>query len=388
MEHKIFYGEYSLGHWIDLMLKGRIVIPEFQRAFVWKEEDVKKLIKSFEDNSFVPPVMVGAYKENENEEDYIIDGQQRLSSILLAWLNVFPTKKNQSNKNYANSNDDGDDDDDDDDNLSIDWNLNEIQDAVKIHKTTDREILVKNLEGYDRLDLSLNDNFLEYRLGFSYIKPGEKENHDNQKKFYAKLFKNINTTGIKLLDMEARNALYWFGGSKLKEFFDPGFTKNITINNKRLDFARILALLSECKKHENDFGKIIFHNIAKRYSGKKIEQYIIMYIESVISENKERFDISTFSSNNMKKIEECINHIGKKEYNSIIEADYELFGLIYFTLFKGKNIDVSKKDELKIKIKEKIDKREWYEKKTPSALKYIRGRLEDSIAIYSNFIKR
>lgn len=29
MNSKFYYGEYSLKHWIDLMLSGNIVLPEF-----------------------------------------------------------------------------------------------------------------------------------------------------------------------------------------------------------------------------------------------------------------------------------------------------------------------------------------------------------------------
>ena len=43
MENKVYYGEYTLKHWINLMLSGNIVLPEYQRHFVWRERDVKRL---------------------------------------------------------------------------------------------------------------------------------------------------------------------------------------------------------------------------------------------------------------------------------------------------------------------------------------------------------
>lgn len=42
MENKVYYGEYTLKHWIKLMLSGNIVLPEYQRHFVWCERDVKR----------------------------------------------------------------------------------------------------------------------------------------------------------------------------------------------------------------------------------------------------------------------------------------------------------------------------------------------------------
>ncbi len=42
MENRVYYGEYSLSHWIKLILKGNIKLPKYQRGFVWDESDVKK----------------------------------------------------------------------------------------------------------------------------------------------------------------------------------------------------------------------------------------------------------------------------------------------------------------------------------------------------------
>lgn len=30
MENRIYYGEYSLKHWIDMILKKKITLPEYQ----------------------------------------------------------------------------------------------------------------------------------------------------------------------------------------------------------------------------------------------------------------------------------------------------------------------------------------------------------------------
>lgn len=40
MENKIYYGEYTLKHWIKLILNGNIILPEYQRHFVWRERDL------------------------------------------------------------------------------------------------------------------------------------------------------------------------------------------------------------------------------------------------------------------------------------------------------------------------------------------------------------
>ena len=45
MENRVYYGEYSLKHWIELILKQDIVLPPYQRVFVWKEKKVRQLIE-------------------------------------------------------------------------------------------------------------------------------------------------------------------------------------------------------------------------------------------------------------------------------------------------------------------------------------------------------
>ena len=44
MNNKVYYGEYSLKHWINLILKGNIKLPEYQRYFVWNLEKTNDLI--------------------------------------------------------------------------------------------------------------------------------------------------------------------------------------------------------------------------------------------------------------------------------------------------------------------------------------------------------
>lgn len=55
MENRIYYGEYSLKHWIELLLKKQITLPEYQRSYVWDENAVKRFIKSLKDKQFIPP---------------------------------------------------------------------------------------------------------------------------------------------------------------------------------------------------------------------------------------------------------------------------------------------------------------------------------------------
>ena len=43
METKVYYGEYTLEYWISLILKKDIILPSYQRHFVWEKNDVETL---------------------------------------------------------------------------------------------------------------------------------------------------------------------------------------------------------------------------------------------------------------------------------------------------------------------------------------------------------
>lgn len=137
---KVYYGEYNLLHWLKLILRGDIELPSYQRNFVWTEDKVIKLMDSLKFGLFVPPVVVGTYFDNGQERHYIIDGQQRLSAVLLAYLKKFPNKgfELDDKGQMADDNDDNDVSAEDDDKVDIrNWKLTEIQRVVKNYK--DRE---------------------------------------------------------------------------------------------------------------------------------------------------------------------------------------------------------------------------------------------------------
>ncbi len=76
-------------------------LPSIQREFVWDEDDIKEMIESllngypigiitifktdleFPSIPLVDPAANSAKKEEVNERLYVLDGQQRLTSLLL-----------------------------------------------------------------------------------------------------------------------------------------------------------------------------------------------------------------------------------------------------------------------------------------------------------------
>src|SRR5208283_2497356 len=73
-------SDYTLSGICDMRKDGDIVIPSFQREYVWSIKQASLLIESFLMGLPVPPVF---FYIDENNKNLVIDGQQRILSVSL-----------------------------------------------------------------------------------------------------------------------------------------------------------------------------------------------------------------------------------------------------------------------------------------------------------------
>lgn len=395
MDNRVYYGQYSLQHWVDLMLKMNITLPEYQRFFVWDENKVKTLIETFKEKQFVPPIIIGVFKdENDATHNYILDGQQRLTSILLAYLGLYPDKaKYKSTIDRLNLTADENDNEEEIEVDTLD-NILEWDFRKLVTKGRNKQIILSKLVdgNYKEVNFNINDTFLkETFLGFSYLVP-QITDPKQQQKYYSSVFRNINIQGETLLPQESRSSLY-FLDKDLAGFFVPEFSKRIVIkvltSETKADFVRFLALLSQYAKDGNTSKFVGVFN-------QKMESYYEEYIFSVVGENpSSRFKdfLTIFPDKDFKPkfelLEKAMSDLETpSEFPSIIDMDVYFFGLIYITVFEGKEIAVSKKEELIDELNGEIIKFKENErhKKDPGAQKYLKERINVSIGIYTKYI--
>ena len=422
MENKVYYGEYSLDYWIELILSKNIILPDYQRNFSWDETKREKLITSLKNKEFVPPVIIGSFTKNGLKENILIDGQQRLTSILLSVLGFFPDretyKKHSKDKvrKYIDENDDyaGETDSSTD---FINWTFNDllIEDNLtisKIKSTLEKDEYFKALNNDNEIDNSFLKNTF---LGFSYLVPSNSQRGDQQR-YYSSVFRNINRQGMSLTGQESREALYYLDESKTS-FFKPKFI-NLIEGELSIDFIRYLSILSQYKKE----GSV--QNLCSGFGGRKekLEEYYENYINFIIGDKNIKYYISyeeLFNTNEQllsceqphsgrySKMSNFISDspLSKKTFDSIIDCDLYYFGLIYLIIFENKNIDLEKWSDITKKIEKSIEEfkapyldkqgvptyelskavSRSFHQKNPSALKYLRERVEKSIAIYREF---
>lgn len=390
MDNRVYYGQYSLNHWLDLILKQNIILPDYQRLFVWDEKKVRTLIKAFRQKQFVPPITIGSFNINGTSQNLILDGQQRLTTILLAYLGLFPDKElfKIVTERLADENDDDLDDGEPDD--ILEWNFKKLT-----SKGNSKDAILAKIQpnNYKVTDFAIDDRFLkETFLGFSYLVP-QTNDQQVQQRYYSSVFRNINIGGQRLLPQESRASLYFLKDG-LKDFFDPQFIKRITIKNysteSSIDFLRFLAILSHYAKDGNS------DNVAGGFKS-RMEEYYEDYIYSVAGDdepsNKFKPFSEVFPDGNFRprfdRLDQTISDLEiPTQFTSIIEMDTYLFGLIYAIIFEDKTVDVARRPDLFADIQAKIAEFKDVEahKKAPSALKYLRARITSSIEIYNSYL--
>ena len=385
-------------------------IPKYQREIRWGIHQLDELINDIlHDKKYIGHVIL--HKGVSTSTFDIIDGQQRITSLILAKLGYYPDfSKYESAEDVA----DGDDDaDDDPDTKTIRWTFNELLvddpsgntiEAVKLRLATDNR--------YKQLTIpTVNEEFLKNSfLGFSFIVPECKSSSEIQKS-YSQIFRNINYLGKSLSVLESRRSLYYMD-AKYQRYFEGWYDDeadalcDIKLFEKmklsKIDFVRYLACLSQYSIDE-DKNKVMkwYSSFASRESFHADYVSYLMGLDQEAHNDKfNGFAMDTTFPNDcwaerLTTLHDAVNELKASmnlnednAFTSWIDADYWLFGLIYQILFNGKSL-VEEKAELIEKVKNKIQTKraDASYSKSPNRLGNLRDRLSDSITIFSEYVQ-
>ena len=392
MDKKVYYGEYSLKHWVELILKKDLELPPYQRNFVWSENQVKEFVSGLKGNLFVPPVTIGVCNINGTNHNLILDGQQRLSSILLAYFNVYPKQdafpRDEEELTMADGT--AEEEDDEADIEYIKWSLRIFANKGPIVQNVRESITPQQ---YNTVDYQVSPEFFENNyLPFSFIIPNT-DDEAEQHEFYSSVFRNINILGTPLDPIESRQSLY-FLKTELKDFFDPECCRNYKIElvgkKQAFDFVRTMAILSQYEKDER------FNRLAQTYKS-RMEKYYEEYIYAVVKD-RDNGMFAQFSSIFPEKnftprinlLDNALHELGynQLQFKSIIDSDIYMFGLVYYTVIQGYHIDLERKGNLLNELQKEINdlKQDTSHTSSPSLLKHMRNRVEKSIRIFGRYV--
>lgn len=158
------YGaDYPVDSLIKRLERDHIKIPKFQRDFVWSTKQASRFIESLLLGLPVPGIFLS--KDTESADLFVIDGQQRLKSLLYFYQGYFNDKP---------------------------FRLTEVQ---------------KRFEGktYRELDIDDRSRFNDSIIHATIVKQDE-PSEDNSSVFL--IFERLNTGGVSLQPQEIRTAIY------------------------------------------------------------------------------------------------------------------------------------------------------------------------------------
>lgn len=397
MHNRVYFGSYSLEHWLKLLRTRDIILPKYQRHFVWDKERMSKLVDSVREELFIPPITIGSFQENNKLQNLIIDGQQRLTSILLAYLGLFPDKEHyrRTDESALAAEDAGleNEDMEVEENTVIKWNVEELLGEDNSFEAI-RERAMRNGH-YESFTPLLDDELLKSRfLGFNYLVPSSKDPVLMQK-YFSSVFRSVNYSGMNLLPQESRKALYYLDKS-FEQYFAPDFCERVTVANRLvkgkviMDFTRTLALLTAY------YTSGVYYKVGRGY-GRRLEIYYEMFIQSVVSnEYQEVFGMfgALYPQKRympyIQRLQQTAESLGwLRHYESIIDLDVYYMGLMYLILFKKKQIDTTRREEMRADLEAAIRgfKENYKHRQSPASLKYIQARMQESIEIYQKYVQ-
>lgn len=421
-----YYGEYSLKNWIRMILNCEITLPDYQRNFVWSPEEAINLVDSLIRGVFVPPVVIASYSGDEtiNAANYILDGQQRLSSVLLCYLGYWPTKFIVTAQDIATEESEDEDgnnveppeatEEDDIPSTTLipqNWDFKDIQEKYKrCSSIGDLKKILEEDSKYQKIQEAIpktktSNNIIELYnsllfedkklkesfLGYSFIN-GIRTTSTEEKKLFSDIFRRINISGKPLTSAESRAAFYWLNPQR-KEFLSPLFASLIRINNKDIDWARSLAFTAEAARiYEQKNGLPANLRIAVGFGNRynPFENYIERYVKSVVDGVKDQLFVG-FDDRFIGRLEifwDDYTRLDKaKKYSSIADADYYIWGLLFWTVFQDRRVKRAQDSSLIEELDQHIQMaKDPDESKSVNRLGRIRDRMSKSISTYEKFL--
>lgn len=254
---------------LDKVYNGEIVLPDFQRSFIWEPEDIRELIVSVlgdyfigsmlmidstKDNSpFALRLIEGVEKVNNKAEiqnlvKILLDGQQRTTALFYALhdLNI-PLKGRKSPYRFF---------------IDLDKALNEEwDDAVIGISIKDKRRLGEIKNNHNVIPLSLFKNIGELSKKFrdhqNYEKIIDIANNFLNREIHivnlpigtnldkiVEIFERINRTGEPLSIFELLTARLYKHGIKLRDILDASKTQYSFIENVQPEFIlKVIALI-------------------------------------------------------------------------------------------------------------------------------------------------
>lgn len=246
-------ADFTLEVLVDKWKKEEVAVPELQRGYVWTQAQASKLIESFLLGLPVPPVYF--YAERGSNTLLVIDGHQRLRSIVYFFSGLFGEA--QKGKKVSS------------------FNLSDLDEDSPYLGTTFQQLEKRDEGAFNRLKNSVLRAFIMKQL----------DPADDTSIF--QVFERLNSGGVVLLQQEIRNCIYHGDfNDVIKELNKYGAWREVLgrkVADKRMRdmelILRFFALFYNVGRYERPMKKFLndFMKGKAELSETKIKQYTDLF---------------------------------------------------------------------------------------------------------------
>ncbi len=246
-------ADFTLEVLADKWKKKEITVPELQRRFVWSQAQSSKLIESFLLGLPVPPVFF--YQDRKDSHLLVVDGQQRLRSIVYFFSGLFGEPETEKKVTT--------------------FNLTGLGDKNPYQGVTFQKLRENDPSAFNKLQNSVLRSFVMKQL----------DPQDDTSIF--QVFERLNTGGVSLQGQEIRNCIYYGTFNEMLAKLNRHGPWRQILGRKTQDkrmrdielMLRFFALFYNVKHYEKPMKNFLneFTRSHRNLSGARREQFIELF---------------------------------------------------------------------------------------------------------------
>lgn len=306
-------SDFTLANIYSLWDQKNIIVPDFQRNYVWNIKQASLLIESFLLGLPVPPVFF--YVDDETQKSLVIDGQQRIRSVVYFFQGYWGEENSQGKKKV--------------------FRLTGLSEKSPYHK--------KSFEELGESDKRKLSNSVLRALNVRQLAPKK----DNTSIYH--IFERLNTGGTPLRPQEIRNCV-----------FRGAIVQDLQELNKDTSWRKILGK-TQNDKYQKDIELILRLFALSKYNKETYEKPMKEFLNRTMSEHRHG---DTAGWNTFKKLfpsacAKIIEHLGENPFHVRGPLNMSVLDSVFCVFIDNPNINL---DRAKTKFEKLVNMKEYIEK--------------------------
>lgn len=299
-------ADFTLEGLVAKYQKGTLIIPGFQRNFVWNIKQASRLIESFLLGLPVPAIFL--FTDDTRNEQLVIDGQQRLKTLVYFFEGYFGEPINGKRKIFR---------------------LKGLNEESPFHNKTYKDLEDDNQPAFNKLNDSVLRAFVVKQL-----------TPDDNTSIYH-IFERLNTGGTQLVGQEIRNCVY------------HGAFNNLLCELNALDDWRLIFGSEIPHKRQRDV-ELILRFLSFHFNGDNYQTPIKDFMSNFMAkyQNADSETLEKFKNIFVQTCNKVLKSLGKKPFHIWSGFNVAAYDSIFTTLSHMENPDYSRLSDQYLALKD------------------------------------